>query len=53
MVEATTEAEKHACLCEALAALLAETRDKLEWARAVEAERARATAATAAAADAA
>jgi hypothetical protein len=42
MTEATTEAEKHACRCEALAALLAEVRDKLEWARAVEAERARA-----------
>lgn len=42
MTEATTEAEKHACRCEALAALLAQTRDKLEWARALEAERARA-----------
>ena len=48
MEEATTEAEKHASLCEALAALLAETRDKLEWARAVAAERARETAAAAA-----
>ena len=48
MEEATTEAEKHASLCEALAALLAETRDKLEWARAVEAERARAASAVAA-----
>ena len=53
MEEATTEAEKHASLCEALAALLAETRDKLEWARAVAAERASETAAAAAAADAA
>jgi hypothetical protein len=42
MTEATTEAEKHACRCEALAALLAEVRDKLQWARAVEADRARA-----------
>jgi hypothetical protein len=49
MEEATTEAEKHASLCEALAALLAETRDKLEWARAVAAERASETAAAAAA----
>jgi hypothetical protein len=42
MTEATTEAEKHACRCEALAALLMEARGKLERARAVEAERTRA-----------
>ena len=47
MVEATTEAGKHACRCEALAALLAEARDKLEQAQAAEAERAREAAAVA------
>ena len=48
MTEATTEAEKHASLCEALAAHLAEVRVVLEQARAKEAERARAAAAEAA-----
>ena len=50
MTEATTEAEKHASLCEALAAHLAEVRVVLEKARAKEAERARAAAAAEAAA---
>ena len=44
MAEATTEAEKHAWRCEALAVLLTETKERLERARATEAERARAAA---------